>query len=290
MARHMKFAKRANRANPREERNHNGNDPFEFGIPKTSRGHRNKYRTNQFHDDERPIKGKKVEIIPRNVSQETYLDALIDQRKTIVFAIGPAGTGKTLLATQYAVSELQKGNIKKIVITRPLVSVDEQIGFLPGTVLQKLAPWAVPVMDIFKETFPVPVVENMLANEVIEIAALGFLRGRTFKDTILIFDESQNATPAQMQLIATRLGEGSRMFVTGDLQQTDRGFEDKNGLKDFVERIRRKGSNQIAVCQFDMGDIERHPIVEEVLRLYKDDVPQDDTDEAPFLPNFLTDK
>jgi phosphate starvation-inducible PhoH-like protein len=275
-------AKRANRANPRVDRTQKHIDNIlDFGDfqPNTSRrtynssNRRDQRRNPPTEDlslDTVSYKTKKLEIIPRNIAQENYVDTLADESKAIVFAMGPAGTGKTMLATQYAIKALMEGKIDKIIITRPAVSVDENHGFLPGTLIQKMAPWVVPIIDVFKEVYSVQTVEKMLENEVISIAPLAFLRGRTFKSSIVICDEMQNATPSQMKMLLTRIGDNSRMFITGD-RQHDRGFE-ANGLKDFVERLSRTVSNTIAVCEFGVGDVERHPVIEEVLRIYDREV------------------
>ncbi|RYD83545.1 MAG: PhoH family protein [Verrucomicrobiaceae bacterium] len=252
-----KRAKRANKPNPREDRNFGRNHRAEI-IP--------------FHDSEsdRPTTRKKrVELLPRNVAQEDYVDTLLDESKHVVFAMGPAGCGKTLLATQYAIQALQSGDFTKIIITRPAVSVDEQHGFLPGTLVEKMAPWVLPIMDVFKEHYTPAQVEKMVLDEVIEIAPLAYMRGRTFKNAIVLFDEAQNSNINQMKMVLTRIGENSRMIVTGDIKQADRGFEE-NGLKDFVERLSRRGSDAIAICEFETGDVERHPIIEEILNLYGD--------------------
>lgn len=252
MAKQMRNAKRASRPNPREDRN----------------DRRNVHYLNTAFTEDQNTRRKKVQIIPRNIAQETYIDLLEDESKSIVFASGPAGTGKTLLATLYAIKQLQSGAIKKIIITRPAVSVDEQHGFLPGSLLDKMAPWVIPITDVFKEYYSVAQLERMLEDEVVEVAPLAYMRGRTLKNAIVIFDEAQNALPSQMKMMLTRIGEGgTRIFVTGDIAQHDRGFED-NGLKDFLRRQSLRPSKHIAVCSFDKHDVERHPAIEDILSLY----------------------
>jgi phosphate starvation-inducible PhoH-like protein len=217
-------------------------------------------------------KRRNVDLIPRNMTQEKYIKALNDDKQSIVFAMGPAGTGKTLLATQYAIRQLKAGVISKIIISRPAVSVDEQHGFLPGTLVEKLAPWVIPIMDVFKEYYRPHQIEAMLAEEQIEIAPLAYMRGRNLKDCVVILDESQNCTPSQVKMVLTRISQGCKMIVTGDINQHDRGF-DKNGLKDFTDRLAASdGVDGITVIKFANGDIERHPIVAAVLDLYGDDV------------------
>jgi phosphate starvation-inducible PhoH-like protein len=240
-------AKRATRPNPRADRNyHAPHSP----DPQTRYRH-------------------KITIFPKSISQEIYLDALEDSRKEIVIATGPAGTGKSYLATMYAIRSLLEGQYQKIIITRPTVSTGEDIGFLPGNLYDKLAPWSTPILDIFKEVFPLSMVEKMIKDEIVEIAPLGMMRGRTLKRAFIIIDEAQNVTPVQMKMCLTRIGENSRMIVTGDLKQYDRGDYSDNGLYDFITRLKKKGNNNsIAVCEFGNNDIERHPIIEEVLRLY----------------------
>lgn len=211
---------------------------------------------------------KRVEMIPRNTAQETYVDALLEKR--MVFAVGPAGTGKTLLAVLRAIKALREGEISKIIITRPAVSVDEKHGFLPGDLNQKMEPWTRPIFDVFEEYYGLPETQNMLANGTIEIAPLGFMRGRTFKYAYIIADEMQNATPDQTKMLLTRIGEGSSMVLTGDLKQHDRGF-DKNGFKDFLERLASHKPESMAVCTFGIQHIERDPIVAEVLAIYGED-------------------
>lgn len=213
---------------------------------------------------------RKVEVLPKNMRQEDYLALLEDQIKHIVFAIGPAGTGKTLLACLLAIRELKAGRIDKIVITRPAVSVDEQHGFLPGTLIEKMAPWTRPIFDVFEQYWAPKYIENMIEENVIEVAPLAYMRGRTFENSIILADEMQNATPSQMKMLLTRIGNNSRIFVTGDLNQHDRGFE-ANGLKDFVERLASTRSRMIGVVEFEQRDVERHVAVAEVLKIYGED-------------------
>jgi len=210
---------------------------------------------------------KRVEILPKNLKQEDYLELLENPKKHIVFAIGPAGTGKTLLACLLAVRELKAGRIDKIIITRPAVSVDEQHGFLPGTLIEKMQPWTRPIFDVFEQYWSPKYIENMIEEGVIEVAPLAYMRGRTFENAILLADEMQNATPSQMKMLLTRIGNNSRIFVTGDLAQHDRGYE-ANGLKDFVTKLNSTPSSMIGVVEFEQKDVERHPAVAEVLKIY----------------------
>lgn len=214
-------------------------------------------------------KRKRVQIYPKNLSQENYLFKLNDQQKMIVFAIGPAGTGKTLLAVQWAIEQLKFGEITKIVITRPAVSVDEQHGFLPGDLNQKMEPWTKPIMDVFAENFNAREITNMITEGVIETSPLAYMRGRTFKNSIIIADEMQNATPSQMKMLLTRLGHGSKMVVTGDLQQADR--PSNNGLLEFLQLYNNfENHRYVDICKFDVQDVERHEAVKEILAIYGD--------------------
>jgi phosphate starvation-inducible PhoH-like protein len=215
----------------------------------------------------RKERSRQVEILPKNIRQEDYLALLEDQRKSIVFAVGPAGTGKTLLACMMAIRELKAGRIEKIIITRPAVSVDEQHGFLPGTLIEKMAPWTRPIFDVFEEYWAPKYIENMIEENVIEVAPLAYMRGRTFKKSIILADEMQNATPSQMKMLLTRIGDASRIFATGDLAQHDRGFEE-NGLRDFTARLKKSSSKMIGVVEFERCDVERHAAVAEVLKIY----------------------
>lgn len=216
-----------------------------------------------------PQKKNRVVLSPRTKNQENYVQKLEDERKTIVFAIGPAGTGKTIMAVMHGIKLMQEGVIEKIIVTRPAVSVDEDLGFLPGTLNEKMAPWTRPIFDVLSEYYDQKTVESMLYEGTIEIAPLGFMRGRTFKNAYIIADEMQNATQNQMKMLLTRIGEGSKMVVTGDLAQADR-LQD-NGLIDFTQRLESRNCQRIDVAKFDHKDIVRHPAVKEVLNLYGDE-------------------
>jgi phosphate starvation-inducible PhoH-like protein len=150
------------------------------------------------------------------------------------------------------------------------VSVDEQHGFLPGTLVEKMAPWTRPIFDVFEEYWTPQQIEAMIADGVIEIAPLAYMRGRTFKNSWILADEMQNATPSQMKMLLTRIGDGSRIVVTGDLNQHDRGFEN-NGLKDFTNLLKKHNSEVVGVVEFYRQDVERHPAVTEVLNIYGDE-------------------
>lgn len=212
---------------------------------------------------------KDVNIVPRNFNQDDLLGLLENKNINIVFAIGPAGTGKTLISTLVGIQALKKNKIDKFVITRPAVSVDEQHGFLPGTLQEKMAPWTRPIIDVFEEYYSPDQIEYMLNDNKVEIAPLAFMRGRTFKNSYIIADEMQNATDNQMKMLLTRIGEGSKLVVTGDLNQHERGYE-SNGLKCFMERLETAQSDRIKMVRFNNKDIERHPVVTEVLRLYNE--------------------
>jgi len=209
---------------------------------------------------------KKITILPRNVHQEDYIAILDDTQTPIAFATGPAGTGKTMLAVQMGIQKFESGEISKIVITRPAVSVDEQHGFLPGSLKDKMAPWTRPIFDVLEEHWDPKQVEKMIENKEIEIAPLAYMRGRTFKECWIVADEMQNATPEQMKMLLTRIGTGSKIVVTGDLAQHDRGY-DNNGLKDFTTKLTDKHKT-IKCVHFTKQDVERHPAVVDVLNIY----------------------
>ena len=222
---------------------------------------------NNFVQIKRPIT-----LLPKNLKQEEYIDLLNNPKKLIIFAVGPAGTGKTMLAVMAAIKSLKEGKINKIIITRPAVGVDdEQHGFLPGDLNAKMEPWTRPIMDVIGEYYTTKEIASMLAEQTIEISPLAYMRGRNFKRSFIIFDEAQNATTNQMKMVLTRLSEGSKLIVTGDLNQMDRKFTSDNGLRDFIERLTRTGSQAIAEVSFSRKDVQRHPVVAEVLKLYGED-------------------
>ena len=174
---------------------------------------------------------------PKSPNQELYYKYLNDPDIPIVFGIGPAGCGKTLLACVTAIEELHRGNIQKIVLTRPIVPVEEEeLGFLPGNLIHKMDPWTRPIFDIFLEFYQQRDLDSMLQSGVIEISPLAYMRGRTFKRAFIIADEMQNSTPNQMLMLTTRIGDGTKMAITGDLKQSDRC--DANGLLDFMNKFK----------------------------------------------------
>ena len=214
-------------------------------------------------------KKQSVTILPRNKNQEQYVLKLLEPKKDIVFGIGPAGTGKTLLAVMVAVKLFKEGKVDKLIVTRPAVSVDEDLGHLPGTLEQKMAPWTRPIFDVLREYFQAKEIEGMIEEGIIEIAPLAYMRGRTFKNSFILADEMQNATPNQMKMLLTRLGESSQMAVTGDLAQADR--QNDNGLIDFTNLLAKSNSTHLDIVHFAQGDIERHNAVKEVLQVYGDE-------------------
>ena len=209
---------------------------------------------------------------PKNRHQEDYVNHLRNRNRKIIVASGPAGTGKTLFATEYGVRNFLLGVCDKLIFTRPSVSVDEEIGFLPGTLEEKMAPWIRPIYDVLYTFISPKEVQELMEEKIIEIAPLGFMRGRTFKNAWIVADEMQNSTVSQMKMLLTRLGENSRMVITGDLEQHDRGSE-VNGMEDFLSKFKGKRSSSISSFEFDRTDIQREEVVKEVLDIYSGDMP-----------------
>lgn len=211
---------------------------------------------------------RRIDLIPRTRNQERLVLALQDQTQHIVVATGPAGTGKTYLAMLAAVKALKEGACDRIILTRPAVEVEgEKLGFLPGTLEKKMEPWTRPLFDVMREVYRPADIVTMIQEGTVEISPLAFMRGRTFKHSYIIADEMQNATPAQVKMLMTRIGQNSRMVITGDIEQTDRSQTD-NGLLDLGLRLQNTPVPGICVCATESKDIQRHSIIGHVLKLY----------------------
>jgi phosphate starvation-inducible protein PhoH and related proteins len=209
---------------------------------------------------------------PKNQNQEEYEYLLKTKTKKIIVATGPAGTGKTLFATEQGVRNFMLGNYEKLIFTRPSVSVDEELGYLPGTLEEKMAPWVRPIYDVLYNFISPKEVTALIEEKIIEISPLGYMRGRTFKNCWIVADEMQNSTVSQMKMLLTRLGENSRLVITGDLEQFDR-IDQLNGLEDFLSKFRGKRSTSISSFEFQRSDIQREEVVKEILDIYSGDVP-----------------
>ena len=220
---------------------------------------------------------------PRTEHQEDYVYLLNNKNKKIVVATGPAGTGKTMFATEYGIKHFLLGTYEKMIFTRPSVSVDEDLGYLPGTLEEKMAPWVRPIYDILYQFMTPKEVTDLIEDKTIEIAPLGYMRGRTFKNCWIVADEMQNSSISQMKMLLTRLGENSRLVITGDLEQFDRP-SDLNGLEDFLNKFKGKRSSSITSYEFQRCDIQREEVVREVLDIYSGDIPSWYQDEnSPVL-------
>jgi len=214
------------------------------------------------------VQHRRIDLVPRTRNQETLVLALQDAGQHIVVTVGPAGTGKTYLAMVAAVKALKEGDCDKLILTRPAIGVEgEQHGFLPGNLVAKMEPWTRPLLDVLREYYRPQDIVNMIEDQVIEISPLAYMRGRTFKNAWIIADEMQNATPAQTKMLMTRIGSNSKIVITGDIEQADRQRGD-NGLMDLSERLEAGSVKGIAVCRLEGKDIQRHPIIGSVLKLY----------------------
>jgi phosphate starvation-inducible PhoH-like protein len=226
---------------------------------------------------------------PKSVNQDAYLNLLNNDYTKIVLAIGPAGTGKTLFACQKAITLLKSEEISKIIITRPVVTVEEEIGFLPGNLIKKMDPWTRPIFDIFLEHYSRVELDMMLNNGKIEICPLAFMRGRTFKNAFIVADEMQNSSPNQMKMLTTRIGDGCKMVITGDLNQTD--ILKGNGLQDLMSKWRhyelynRNCTNMINGVLFDNNDVERSEIVKHIIEIYDFKTEEEIMDDVRLVKN-----
>jgi phosphate starvation-inducible PhoH-like protein len=203
----------------------------------------------------------------KNDAQEKYMAYLKTNKSRIIVATGPSGTGKTLLAVEQGIRNFLIGNVDKLIFTRPVVAVDEELGFLPGGIDEKMAPWVRPIYDILYSFVSPKEVERLILNKEIEISPLAYMRGRTFKNCWIIADEMQNSTISQMKMLLTRIGENSKLVITGDLDQHDRHSE-TNGLEDFTNKLRRTRAVSIHSVEFHKNDVERDVVVKEVLDIY----------------------
>ncbi|MCG8543696.1 MAG: PhoH family protein, partial [Alphaproteobacteria bacterium] len=216
--------------------------------------------------DEPVIKTRRKRITPRSPVQAAYIEAM--QRYELVLGLGPAGTGKTYLAVCYAVEMLITGRVDRLILSRPAVEAGENLGFLPGDMREKVDPYLRPLYDALYDTMPADQVMKKLESGEIEIAPLAFMRGRTLSNAFVILDEGQNTTPIQMKMFLTRLGENSRMVVTGDLSQVDLPKGVKSGLQDAVDTL--AGIDMVSFVQFSERDVVRHQLVSRIVRAYED--------------------
>ena len=205
------------------------------------------------------------QIFPRTLTQNEYLKAM--KKESLVFAVGPAGTGKTFLAVMYAVSLLKEGRIDKIILTRPVVEAGERLGFLPGDVKEKIDPYLIPLYDALRESLGEQTFRKMIEIGKIEIAPLAYMRGRTLDDSLIILDEAQNATRTQMKMFLTRLGFNSKMIVTGDISQVDLPSYKDSGLVDAIDIL--KDIKGLKIINFSHYDVMRHPLVNEIIKKYE---------------------
>jgi phosphate starvation-inducible PhoH-like protein len=213
-----------------------------------------------------PVDGGR-HVRPRTDGQARYVRAMQDNDLT--FCIGPAGTGKTFLAVGMAVNLLRQGQVKRIVLVRPAVEAGERLGFLPGDIVAKVNPYLRPLFDALNDMMEPEQVKRYMENDIIEIVPLAYMRGRTLNQSLIILDEGQNTTHPQMKMFLTRMGNGSKIIVTGDITQVDLPRHMRSGLIDAVHRLR--DMEQIAIIYLNESDIVRHPLVQKIVRAYEED-------------------
>lgn len=206
-----------------------------------------------------------------NPKQKEYIRNIDDSNIPLVLGVGPAGTGKTMFACKVAMEHLLENRVNKIIITRPVVPLGNELGFLPGTLEEKMDPWLVPIYDSMKHSMTTKSINQMVYNKTIEICPLAYIRGRTFDDTFLIADEMQNSSIMEMKTLLTRVGKNSKVVLTGDLDQSD--LKDENGLEDLLLKLQKENDNSrfFKLIQFDNNDIERSELVKYILKLYSCD-------------------
>ena len=213
-----------------------------------------------------PVDGGR-HVRPRTDGQARYVRAM--QENDLTFSIGPAGTGKTFLAVGMAVNLLRQGQVKRIVLVRPAVEAGERLGFLPGDIVAKVNPYLRPLFDALNDMMVPDQVKRYMENDIIEIVPLAYMRGRTLNQAVIILDEGQNTTIPQMKMFLTRMGNGSKIIVTGDITQVDLPRQMRSGLIDAVHRLR--DLDQIAIIYLNESDIVRHPLVQKIVRAYEED-------------------
>lgn len=206
----------------------------------------------------RPIKG-------RSENQQLLIDSF--NKNDMIFAVGPAGTGKTYLSIALAVKAMKEKNAKKIILSRPAVEAGEKLGFLPGDMKDKIDPYLQPLYDALEDMIPAAKLQDMMDKHIIQIAPLAFMRGRTLSDAVVILDEAQNTTPAQIRMFLTRMGWNTKMIITGDMTQIDLPHEQKSGLKEALQLL--SGIEGISVVEFNKKDIVRHKLVTRIVNAYE---------------------